>query len=99
MTTKRRSNVLDIVREVTQTARGYPDITVWWYVPRLLDNPRVELVLEVQPGANPPFERIAADVQRGLNDVTVAARAHGPEDAARRLFRILTLPQAMHRAP
>jgi len=95
---KRRSNVLDIVREVTHTAEAYPEITVWWYVPRLLDNPRVELVLEVEPGANPRMDRIAADVQRGLPDITVEVRAHRPEDVDRRLFRILSRDNNSHRA-
>jgi hypothetical protein len=97
MMTKRRSNVLDIVREVTRTAGSFPEIRVWWYVPRLLDNPKVELVLECEPGATTSFERIAADVQRGLHDVTVEATAHQPSDIERRLFRILTRDESAPR--
>ncbi|MFQ5704644.1 MAG: hypothetical protein ACE5HT_11545 [Gemmatimonadales bacterium] len=83
-----RSNVLDVVRAVTEVAPRHPEITVWWYVPRELGNPKIELLVEVATGRQPDFTAIAEDVESHLYNAEVTVARHSGEREIRKLFKV-----------
>ena len=85
-----RSNVLDVVRAVTEVAPDHPGVLVWWYVPRLLEDPKIELLVELRPDSNEDLVAIARAVEGRLPAASVTVTPHGGESEARRLFRVLS---------
>lgn len=90
-----RSNVLDVVRAVTQVAPDHPEIAVWWYVPRLLDNPNIEILVETEGGRATDFTRVAGKIGALLQDANVAVAFHPGPGETRRLFRVLSHQKAV----
>ncbi len=90
MITHRRTNVLDVVRAVTEVAPLYPGVAVWWYVPRMLHDPRIELLVEVSPEAAVDLERAARDIGSRLEHATVHVGIHHGADEQRRLFKVVS---------
>jgi hypothetical protein len=96
----RRPSILDVVRAVTSTAPGHPEIESWWYAPpqRLRiggdvampgQTFAIELVVEPEQGARVDRDRIAAEVAGFLRGASVTVRDYrGPSDD-RHLFRLL----------
>ncbi len=85
-----RSNVLDVVRAVTEVAPDHPGVLVWWYVPRLLEDPKIELLVEVGPDNHEDLMAIARAVEARLPAATVTVAPHGGSNETRRLFRVLS---------
>ncbi len=89
-----RANVLDVVRAVTQVATNHPQVSVWWYVPRLLDNPNIELLVKVEDEHPTDLDAIAREVDALLDGANVTVKRHADGDGERRLFRVLSHNQA-----
>jgi hypothetical protein len=83
-----RSNVLDVVRCITQVADDHPEIAVWWYVPRLLENPNIEILVAVEKDRQADFSAIAGKIGAVLQDANVTVARHAGEAETRRLFRV-----------
>jgi hypothetical protein len=92
MNTARRANVLDIVRAVTEVAPDYPEVAVWWYVPRLLENPEVEIVAEVKDGEAHHLAAAAERLTALLGNASVSVRPHRGAQEGRALFRLVSGP-------
>jgi len=90
VSTHRRTNVLDVVRAVTEVAPLHPGVAVWWYVPRLLHDPKIELLVEVDRDAAVDIEQAARDVGSRLQHATIHVRPHPGADEERRLFKVVS---------
>jgi hypothetical protein len=89
-----RSNVLDVVRAVTEVATSHPEIAVWWYVPRLLENPKIQLVVELEAGQQADLGAIATKIGAHLPDAHVSVVPYDGQREDRRLFRVLSKSSA-----
>ena len=85
-----RVNVLDVVRAVTEVAQRHPEVAVWWYVPRLLENPNIELLVEIDAGKTADLEAIGREAGELLHHASVRVARHEGEGERRRLFRVLS---------
>jgi hypothetical protein len=94
-----RSNVLDVVRAVTRVAPAHPQVATWWYVPRFLENPRIELLVEVEVGQPADLPGIARAIEAHLTNASVTVAHHPGPGETRRLFRILSRSASSHRQP
>ena len=94
-----RSNVLDVVRCITEVAQGHPEIAVWWYVPRLLENPNIEILVAVEDGRKADLSAIAGQIGAVLEDANVTVAHHAGDAETRRLFRVLSRDSAARPQP
>lgn len=85
-----RVNVLDVVRAVTAVAPHHPEVAVWWYVPRLLENPNIELLVEVDAGKTADLDAIGREAGALLHNASVSVALHAGAVEERRLFRVLS---------
>lgn len=86
-----RSNVLDVVHAITTVAPQFPEINVWWYIPRLLHDPKIEIVIEADERGKIDFDGVAMALSGHLFNAEVQVRRH--RGAEGKLFRVLSRPR------